>query len=166
MCSVHFFPLLLVLAAGAIWQRPSDKLRWCLALLAAFFLGDGYGVDVSGAGLALRLAAAHAIFPPCRDFSLLLRFLRDSLALVASRDFRGTALHENKTWNRLAVSLLPGHGRGHRDFHLCLRHRTAEPWRARISGHGRHSPVGRVAGGRSCHSRRAVERAPPSEGES
>ena len=103
MCSIHLFPVLLVLAAAALWQRPRDKLRWCLAGLAVFFLATAMGATLPVRGWLYDWIPPMRYFRHCGIFRCYYVFCLILLALQASRDFQATGQHENKTWKRLAV---------------------------------------------------------------
>ena len=103
MCSVYVFPVLLVLAVLALWQRPRDKFRWCLALLAALFLALAMGATFPVRGwlydwlLPMRYFRHNGLFRCCYVFCMIL------LALIACRDIQGIAPKGYKSWKTLAV---------------------------------------------------------------
>ncbi len=58
-CSIYIFPLLVVLAAAALWQKPRDGFRWYLAVLGLLCL-----LCAMGSALPLR-GWLYDWFAPC-----------------------------------------------------------------------------------------------------
>jgi hypothetical protein len=98
-CSVYLSPVLLVLAAVALWHRPRERFRWYLAAMAVFCL-----LCAMGSALPLR-GWLYDILPPMRYFrhSGLFRcyYLLTVvvLALLASR-----SLQETLAWRAFAIA--------------------------------------------------------------
>ena len=138
MCDIYLFPGVLVLAAPAVWQRPRDRFRWCLAAIAVLCLACALGGTLPLRGWLYDWLAADAVFSSSGHFPLLLSHHRVVLALLASRDLQaGEPAATARAWKKFAIL---GAGRGGRVCRFCpsvgLRRRCRGVWNLLLAAMG------------------------------
>jgi hypothetical protein len=101
-CSIYIFPLLLVLAAAALWQKPRDAFRWFLAVLGMLCLFCAMGASLPLRGWLYDWFAPMRYFRHSGIFRCYYVFALVILALLGSRDLKQAFSQDNKIWKNIA----------------------------------------------------------------
>jgi hypothetical protein len=102
-CSIYIFPLLVVLAAASLWQKPRDGFRLCLAVLGLLCLLCAMGSAIPLRGWLYDWFAPMRYFRHSGIFRCYYVFALVVLALLGSRDLKEAFSGENQIWKNLAI---------------------------------------------------------------
>ncbi|MCE5302590.1 MAG: hypothetical protein LLF97_05705 [Planctomycetaceae bacterium] len=101
-CCIYVFPLLLVLAAVSLAQRPREAFRWCIAATALFCLAAALGDWLPVRGWLYDVLPPMRYFRHSGMFRCYYIFCVIVLAMLVAGDLQTPGPRQNVCWRRLA----------------------------------------------------------------